>query len=120
MIAAPVGRRVGHAIATSVVDDGAVHSFRRSTPPPTISVRGRRPGVVIVVDGILGERGAQLLEEVLQAALVAVGHAHHIHVDVRRLLTDGRPLPSILPQLQRAGASVTGPAPCRSGERGRS
>lgn len=80
-------------------------TVRTLTPFPTIAVRCDHPGVVLSVDGVLDDRASDLLTEVVRAALVAVGRAHRIHVDLSR----ARPgaVPRIVRQLERAGATVT-------------
>ena len=99
----------GHSIAASDHQPRRSAGRGGSITPSTISVRTRREGIVIVVDGRFDERGADLLDEVLQAALAAVGRPHRIDVDMSHALVAGRPQSPTLRHLQRTGATVTWP-----------
>lgn len=85
----------------------APDGVRSPTGSPTIEVRCDRPGVVLAVDGPLDDRAFDLLGEVVRAALVTVGRAHRIHVDLSRARPVSGPLPRIVRQLERAGATIT-------------
>lgn len=74
---------------------------------PTIAVRCEQPGVVLTVDGRLDERAADLLGEVVRAALLAVRRASRIHIDLSRAEPVPAGLPRVLRQLERAGATIT-------------
>lgn len=106
-----------HTFATSVTQDAAVLQEPVATAPagvPMISVRCDPPRVILEVVGPLDDRGAQLLEEVVGAALETVGQPRRIHVDlVRAHLGAGRPS-AVLRRLERAGVTVAGRAVPRS------
>jgi hypothetical protein len=79
-----------------------------------ITVRCERPGVVLAVRGCLDHQARELLAEVVRAALVAVGRASRIHLDLSEVSPPMGQPPRIVEQLERAGAKVTVPAGARS------
>jgi hypothetical protein len=84
---------------------GASHAL----PTPTISVRCTSSGIALTVEGDVDRRGGELLAEVVRAALVAVGRARRIQVDLTRAgMATG--VPRVLRQLERAGATIRSPA----------
>ena len=81
---------------------------RATAPSSTISVRGDGPGVVLVVDGRLDDRGAELLAEVVRAALVSVRRTDRIRIDVSGMDQGVGPPPEVLRRLERTGAKIVG------------
>lgn len=77
---------------------------------PAIAIRCEPPGVVLLVRGSLDSSASELLREVVRAALVTVGRAARIHLDLSLVSPAPERLPRLVRQLERAGAVVTPPS----------
>jgi len=75
-----------------------------------VVVRCEPPGIVLVVRGGLDAATCELLREVVNAALVAVGYANRIRLDLSRVTPAPDRLPRLVRRLERAGAAITRPS----------
>ncbi len=64
-----------------------------------------------MVRGGLDPAACELLRDVVKAALVAVGYANRIRLDLSRVAPVPERLPRFVRRLERAGAVVTKPSP---------
>lgn len=91
---------------------GARMMEQTSAPPVSdvaIAIRSEPPGLVLLVRGSLDPSASELLREVVRAAIVAVGRAARIHLDLSLVSPAPERLPRLVRRLEGAGVVVTPP-----------